>query len=186
MADPISKLRGVIRAALGLGGDPGQPPDLVRLGFYRVRVDKAASDGSTLDVTPEDKRIPPAQNVPIRVGVPGIVAIVQQGAIAAIAWLGGDPAKHYGAPVWEAGATVLKMVLNVAALHLGGESGSDGVATKKDLQALHQAISTAATAVDNSGATFKTNLLANLVTAGWSPATGDGQCGSSKVKAQRS
>jgi hypothetical protein len=108
MADVVNKFRGVVRAALGLGGDPGSPPDLVRLGLYRARVDAAKSDGTTLDVTPEDKRISPAQGVPVRVGTPGSTPVVKPGAIVLLGWVGGDPSKPYCTPHWEMDASTVQ------------------------------------------------------------------------------
>jgi hypothetical protein len=113
VAGVVDTLRGVVRAALGLPADPGAPPDLLRLGLYRARVDAAASDGSKLDVTPEDTRISPEKNVPLRVGIPGAVHIAKQGDVVLLGWERGDPARPYCAPHWETGATISKLTLNV-------------------------------------------------------------------------
>jgi hypothetical protein len=128
MADPVNKLRSVIRAALGMPTDPGSPPDLMMLGLYRATVNSAASDGSTLDVTPEDTRIPPAKNVPMRVGIPGAVVVVQAGSVVLIGWERGDPARAYCVPSWESGASVTKLVFPATTVYLGAESGSNFVA----------------------------------------------------------
>lgn len=122
MGGPVDEFRGAARAAVGLPADPGEPPDLMRLGMYRARVDSAAADGSTLDVTPDDKRIAPEKGAPLRVGIPGAVAIVQPGAIVMLGWERGDSSKPYCEPSWESGATVLKLQINAQALELAGNA----------------------------------------------------------------
>ncbi len=125
-------LRKMIRAAVGLPLDPGEPPDLMRLGLYRARVDKCASDGSKLDVTPSDARISPEKNVTLLAGVPGAVATMSPGAIVLLGWERGDPAKPYCVPCWEQGATVTKLVLKATTVYLGEESGAVALVTKTD------------------------------------------------------
>lgn len=128
MAGVIDTLRATVRGALGLPADPGAPPDLMRLGLYRARVDAVAADGSTLDVTPEDKRISAEKGVPVRVGIPGAVAVVQAGAVVLLGWERGDPGRPYCVPSWESGATVTKLVLKASTVYLGDEAGADSVA----------------------------------------------------------
>lgn len=114
--------RALIREIVGLPTDEGKPPQLDRLAHYRARVDACAADGSTLDVTPEDKRISPEKNVPLRVGVPGSYAVVASGAIVWLGWDGGDPKKPHCLPAWES-ATVTKLVMKAAQVFVGDESG---------------------------------------------------------------
>lgn len=114
----------LIRRIVGLPEDEGTPPDLMRLGLYRARVDACASDGSTMDVTPEDKRISPEKSVPVRVGVPGSYAVVQTGATVLLGWERGDPARPYCVPSWESGATVTKLVINANDIELAGNTHS--------------------------------------------------------------
>jgi hypothetical protein len=128
----VDGFREAIRVLLGLPADPGQPPDLMRLGLYRARVDVCANDGSTVDLTPDDKRISPEKNVPVRVGVPGLVAVVSPGAIVLLGWDGGDPSKAYCVPSWEAGATVTKLIVKATAVYIGDEAGAKALATKDD------------------------------------------------------
>jgi hypothetical protein len=115
--------RALVRKIVGLPTDEGQPPQIDRLAMYRARVDVCAPDGSKLDVTPEDKRISPEKNVPVRTGIPGLVAIVTPGAIVMLGWDGGDPKKPYCVPAWEPGATVTKLVLKATQVFIGDEAG---------------------------------------------------------------
>ena len=124
MAGVTDTFRAVVRAIVGLPVDPGEPPDLMRLGLYRARVDTCANDGSTVDVTPEDKRISPEKGVNVRVGVPGSYAAIGPGAVVHLGWVGGDPAKPYCAPIWDIGASVTKFVINADAIELGGSTYS--------------------------------------------------------------
>lgn len=128
MAGVIDRFRATIRAALGLPTAPGEPPDLMRLGLYRARVDVCAANGSTVDVTPEDSRISPEKGVPVRVGIPGAAAVVSAGAVVLLGWERGDPARPYAVPSWESGATVTKLVLAATLAHLGAEAGSQFIA----------------------------------------------------------
>lgn len=163
-----SKFRRAVLRVLRL--DDG-PPELFKLGLYRARVDKAASDGSTLDVTPEDTRISPDQRVPLRVGIPGAVAVVEPGAIVLYGWEAGDPARAYCTPLWEAGAGVVKLVLNGDVVHLGAESGSQFVAlanlVQERFEQLLNAINTAGVVANDGGAALKANIVAALNLLGW-------------------
>lgn len=118
----IDGFRSAVRAILGLPDDPGQPPDLIRLGLYRARVDACAGDGSTCDVTPEDKRISPEKNVPVRVGIPGASAVVAPGAVVMLGWERGDPGRPYCVPHWESGATVSKLTLSGTQIQIDGQT----------------------------------------------------------------
>jgi hypothetical protein len=61
---------------------------------FSVRVVTQAGDG-TLEVIPDDSRIPGLTGVPIRYGLPGIKATVLQGARCRVAFDNGDPSKPY-------------------------------------------------------------------------------------------
>jgi hypothetical protein len=100
----------LVRRIVGLPDDEGAPPHIDRLAHYRARVDACASDGSTLDVTPEDKRISPEKNVPLRLGIPSMTVVVQPGAIVWISWDAGDPKKPHCLPCWET-AMVTKVII---------------------------------------------------------------------------
>jgi hypothetical protein len=126
--------RALVRKLVGLPVDEGQPPDLVRLGLYRARVDVCAADGSTLDVTPEDTRISPEKNVRLLVPIPGAVVAVSPGAVVHLGWEKGDPGRPYCTPIWEAGATLVSLSIG---------SNADRVVTKTDLDAVMATIAAA-------------------------------------------
>jgi hypothetical protein len=151
-ADLTQKLVEVARAANGQDPDV-VPPDLFRLGLYRAEVKAAASDGSTLDVAPEDQRLSLAQNVPMRVGIPGAVVVVKAGAVVLLGWEAGDPARPYCTPLWEAGAGVTKLVANADLVVLGAESGAQFIALANLVKSELQAIATALTSHTHSNVT---------------------------------
>lgn len=161
------ELRALVRRILGLPDNPGQPPDLIRLGLYRARVDVCSSgeDGTTLDVTPEDSRISPEKGVPLRLPFPCVIAVAT-GAIVHIGWEKGDPGRPYCAPIFEDGATLVSLTIG---------SSAERVVTSSDIDAIKEAIHGAAVAAEDGGATFKSNII-----LAW-PAS----VGSSSVKVQR-
>lgn len=116
------KFRNVIRAIVGLPEDPGQPPQIDRLAWYRAQVVACASDGSTCDVQAEDARIGGANGVKVLVGVPGLVGVVAQGAVVMLGWERGDPARPRCMPLWESGATVNKLIFNATEIDLAGNT----------------------------------------------------------------
>lgn len=154
-------------------------PEFSYRAAYRCKVASQSADLTTLDLIPDDPRLSGsgAQSVPLRHGLPGCKVQVPSGTYVLLGWMNGDPQKPFCA-LWEGGETVQSIQLG----------GNDGLATKRDLQNLLYAISSAATALDNSGSTFKANLIAQLGLAGWTAATGyeaPPQCGSKIVGAGR-
>lgn len=117
----------MVRAIVGLPSDPGAPPRIDKLGLYPATVKAASSDGKTLDIQPADSRLSGMQKIPLRVGVPGSVAIVSPGATVLLGWERGDPNKPYCIPAWDAGATVTKLVLTGSSVYIGEESGAEEI-----------------------------------------------------------
>lgn len=121
----------VVLGVLGVDPDAGHVPRLDRLALYRARVHAASSDGQFLDVTPDDARIPPMSKVPLRVGIPGAVAVVEPIAYVLVGWEAGDPARPYCLPSWEHGASVLRVTLVADQIELNA-AGKQPVARKTD------------------------------------------------------
>lgn len=71
--------------------------------LYPARVVQQGVDG-TLELTPDDVRLPGMSGVPIWYGVPGVTATVPAGARVLISWAGGDPRLPH-ALLWEPGST---------------------------------------------------------------------------------
>lgn len=71
-----------------------------------ARVVAQNGDGS-LELVPDDARLPPLSGVPVRYGVPGMRAEVPEGARVLLEFIAGDPSKPI-ASLWETtGATKL-------------------------------------------------------------------------------
>jgi hypothetical protein len=66
---------------------------------YPAKVVAQNGDG-TLELQPDDPRIPGLSNVPIRYGVPGVKATVASGARVLLGFAAGDPGKPQ-AELWE-------------------------------------------------------------------------------------
>ena len=83
----IASIKALVRAAL------------LRVDFYAMYSAKvvAQSGDGTLEVLPDDPRLPGASNVPIRIGVPGVDVKVMPGARVMIGFDGGNPKAPFAA-----------------------------------------------------------------------------------------
>lgn len=107
--DITQKFRNVVRAIVGLPEDPGQPPQLDRLAWYKAQVIACASDGSTCDVLPDDPRIPQENGAKMLVCIPSLVVVVQPGAVVMLGWERGDPARPRVMPIFESGGKAVSV-----------------------------------------------------------------------------
>ena len=96
---------------------------------YVARVVSQNSDG-LLSVVPDNDKMPPMTDVPIRYGVPGISAKVESGARVLIGFEGGDRRRPI-ATVWESAALTelrivskTKVVLDCPDVSIGDEDGA--------------------------------------------------------------
>jgi hypothetical protein len=108
------------------------------LAHYPARVVSQSASG-LLDLVPDDPRVPPCSGVPIRYGLPGVVATVPAGERVALTYEGGDPSKPVAA-LWTAG-TVTRVTIN---------SGSSRVAREGDDVARSAAMATWMTTVSSA------------------------------------
>lgn len=97
------------------------------LALYPAKVNAQAANG-TLDVTPEDTRLPGMAGVPLRLGLPGCKATVQAGGRVLLGFEAGDPRRPV-ATIWDA-ATVTKLEVN--ATEVVFNAGTKEVARKDD------------------------------------------------------
>ena len=77
--------------------------------IYPARVVSQNGDGS-LELKPDDTRLPGLSMVPIRYGIPGVKVKVAPGARVLLGFAGGDPQQPV-AELWESG-TVIEMKVN--------------------------------------------------------------------------
>lgn len=71
------------------------------LALYPCVVRQQRADG-TLDLDPEDTRIPSCQGIPLRLGLPGVTVTVPAGGRVLLGYEHGDPRRPY-ASLWESG-----------------------------------------------------------------------------------
>jgi hypothetical protein len=116
---------------------------------YWCRVVGQNADGS-LELQPDDARLPPLSGMPIRYGVPGVTAKVPPGARCLLEFAGGDPTKPF-VSTWEPG-TVVEIVL---------AGGTQLVARKGDKAKADTGMAAWITAVD----AFLAAVVAGPVTA---------------------
>ena len=109
----------IIRAVMG---------HAMYLGQYPARIVTQRENG-TLDVIPDDQRMPPMTEVPIRYGVPGIAVKVDSGRVL-VSFENGDP-RYPVATLWDGGVVrelkitaTTKVVLDCPDVELGGEGGA--------------------------------------------------------------
>lgn len=93
------------------------------LAAYQCTVVTQNADG-TLDLKPDDTRLPAYVSVPIRYGVPGISATVSNGARILLEFAGGNPQRPI-ATVWEM-ASVTSLTVRANLINLGGSTGLQG------------------------------------------------------------
>ena len=109
----------VVRAVMG---------HVAYFGQYPARIVSQAADGS-LELVPDDARLPGCTRVPIRYGVPGISAKVKPGSLVLLTFEGGDPRRPV-ATVWDTNVlrelrvtAETKVVLDCPSVELGGDGG---------------------------------------------------------------
>ena len=78
---------------------------------------------STLELKPDDARLPSLSNVQLRLGLPGCTAKVASGSRVLLGWYGGDPSKPFAA-LFES-STVTQLNANATGIVLN--NGTNGV-----------------------------------------------------------
>ena len=107
-------------------------PRLDYLALYPAKVNAQNSD-LTLELRPDDARLPDHSKVPIRHGVPNMQVKVSAGARVLLGFEGGDPSKPV-ATLWES-ASVTELVFNGDVIKL--KNGNTPVAKKGSVTAGH-------------------------------------------------
>lgn len=117
------------------------------LGAFPCKAIVQNSDG-TLELRPDDSRLPPYKNVPIRYGVPGVSATISPGGRVILEFTGGDPQKPI-ATVWES-ATVTLLTITSTQIKLGGSASQAlvlGTSYATHMTALATALQTLSNAI---------------------------------------
>ena len=78
--------------------------------FYHARVSAQSADGSTVDVIPDDDRLPQdsMRGIELRLGLPGVTVKVQSGCYVMVGFDSGKPNLPY-ATLWDLGSTTLEI-----------------------------------------------------------------------------
>lgn len=149
-------------------------------GLYISKVVQQNTD-LTLELHPDDPKVPDHSNVPINHGIPGMTVKVAAGARVLLGFVNGDPTQPYAA-LWES-ASVTELVLNGTTVKVGADDATEaaihGDALKSYLDTLVTSLTTFATGL-NSGTLVAQG--AALVTALGAPLTALGNYRSTVVK----
>lgn len=112
--------------------------------WYPARVLAQSEDGS-LELKPDNPRVPGLSKVPLRLGLPGVRVNVLPGARVLVGFEGGDPSRPVAA-LWERPSCV-EMALDPSATLLLGDGATQaalhGTYFVAQLQTLHATLSTA-------------------------------------------
>lgn len=115
---PTDSLKGAILALVRAA-----MPTVDYFALYRARVVSQSSDRATLELAPEDPRLPGMSKVPVKAGIPGATWTVTAGAYVLVGWEGGDPQRPH-AIVWEGGASVPMLTLVATKVEIGAANVS--------------------------------------------------------------
>ncbi len=145
-------------------------PRVDYLAAYQCKAVSQNGDGS-LELQPDDTRLPGYSKVPIRYGVPGVTATIAAGARVLLEFAGGDPQKPI-ATVWES-ASVTLLTITATAIKLGGSGaahplifGDDFSTADGAFDTLMQAIATnVGTSGSPAGATAAAAAIVIAITA---------------------
>lgn len=91
--------RGLTGFVRSLVGNDIIGPHVDYLAAYPCKVVTQNADG-TLELQPDDVRLPPMSRVPIKYGIPGVTATVQNGGRALVEFSGANPQYPF-ATIWE-------------------------------------------------------------------------------------
>jgi hypothetical protein len=95
-------------------------PTIAYHGFYSAKVVVQSGDRKTVDLQPDDTRLPPMAQVPIKLGIPGSTVVVPAGDTMLIGWENGDPQRAY-ACLFPTGDTLKVLSITAEKIELGGQ-----------------------------------------------------------------
>ena len=118
-------------------------PRIDYLALYPARVVSQNADG-TLELKPDDTRVPGLSQVPIRYGIPGVRVKVAAGARVLAGFAGGDPSQPV-AELWESG-TVTDLFISAGKIEVGSDgtlqAAALGANVRTELDAIWNVLST--------------------------------------------
>lgn len=149
-------------------------PHVDYLALYAARVVVFDKDHQTIDVRPDDPRLPGMGGIAFRHGLPGAVVDVAKGTTVLVGWADGDPSKPY-ACLWGGGEAVASLTLNALRLNLGGEEGAEpvpkGLSLNAALSGFSAALATYAEAIQGTADTSPGHAVTTAFTGAISALT---------------
>jgi hypothetical protein len=104
-------------------------PTLDYAAFYRAEVIAQSGDRRTVDVKPDDARLPPMSKLKLRLGIPGATVKISPGAGVMVGWENADPQRPY-VHSFDKGADTITLSLVASKIELGAEGlmpNEDGI-----------------------------------------------------------
>jgi hypothetical protein len=95
-------------------------PTVAYHGHYSAKVVVQSPDRMTVDLQPDDLRLPSMAKVPIKLGIPGATVVVAAGDSMLIGWENGDPQRAY-ASLFPTGDKMYTLSITADKIELGGE-----------------------------------------------------------------
>lgn len=137
-------------------------PALDYLALYPARVVTQAADGS-VDVRPDDERLPALTRVPLSMPIPGLRVLVAPGTSVLVGWTSGDPSKPFAQVDGRSGATTA-LTLSAPSIALGSDAAVP-LARAPELAALLTQVAATFSAVPPNGAEAALAAVAAAINA---------------------
>lgn len=113
------------------------------LARYEARVVRQSPVDDSLELVPEDTRIPPLSDVPLRVPMPGCRILVAGGARVLLGWERGDPTRPYAESFTTSGGATTRLDVKADEVRLGDPGSAQALAIAALVDARLEVIRTA-------------------------------------------
>lgn len=121
--------------------------------LYRARVVTQSLDDGSLDIVPDDDRLPSMSGIRFRPGIPGVTIAVRPGSSVMVGWSEGDPSQPFCSLYEGSEPDVKAITISADRITLGATSGAQPAAKGQTLQDYLEALAAKLTAHVHAGVT---------------------------------